>query len=54
MVTLQVGNKQKTYKSITEAAKANGMSFSTLWMRLNSGKSVRVAVKTPVRTYKTR
>ena len=51
MVTLQLGNKKKSYPSITAAAKANNMSYSTLWMRLNSGKTVPTAVKTPVRKY---
>lgn len=51
MVTLSLGNKKRTFKSIKLAAKAAGMEYITLYMRLRSGVKPSVAVKKPVRKY---
>lgn len=54
MVTLSLGNKKKTYPSISAAAKEMGINYMTLYRRLQTGKSAVSAVKTPVRKYKPR
>ena len=51
MVTLSLGNKKKTYRSIKEAATANGLSYMTLYMRLRFGQKPTAAIKRPVRKY---
>lgn len=42
----------KKFSSIKEAAKASGISYMVLYMRLRAGKPVSRALNTPVRKYK--
>jgi hypothetical protein len=51
MKTISLGKKQKKFRSIKEAAAAAGVPYITFYMRLRSGKPVKSALKTPVRTY---
>lgn len=51
MKLVNTGNKKKSYKSIRLAAKAAGVPYITLYMRLRMGMSVNQAMKTPVRKY---
>ena len=49
-----LGTKKKSYKSIRLAAEAAGVDYMVFYMRLRAGKSVREAMKTPVRKYEKR
>ncbi len=51
MTVIKLGNKKKSYKSIKEAAKAAGLSYITMYMRLRAGMTVSQAMKQPVRKY---
>lgn len=51
MVTLSLGNKKRTYKSIKLAAEASGIKYITAYMRLRAGMPVAKALKSPVRKY---
>lgn len=51
MKTVQLGNKQKKYRSIKEAAEAAGVSYMTFYMRLRMGEAPKAAMKKPVRKY---
>lgn len=51
MVTVSLGTKKKTFKSIREAAAYSGVPYMTLYMRLRMGKPVVKAIKQPVRKY---
>lgn len=51
MVIVKLGNKKKAYRSIKLAAKAAGMTYITLYMRLRAGDKPATAVKKPVRKY---
>lgn len=51
MVTISLGNKKRTYKSIRLAADAAGVKYITLYMRLRAGVKPATAVKMPVRKY---
>jgi hypothetical protein len=51
MVTLSLGNKKRTYRSIKEAAEVNGIPYMTLYMRLRFGNKPLTAIKKPVRKY---
>lgn len=51
MKTVQLGNKQKKYRSIKEAAEAAGIPYITLYMRLRMGNTAKIAMKKPVRKY---
>ena len=51
MVTISLGNKKKTYSSIKEAAKATGIPYITLYMRIRMGMKPAKALTKPVRTY---
>lgn len=51
MVTISLGNKKKTYKSIQALAIDVGMPYITLYMRLRAGVPVAKAIKMPVRDY---
>lgn len=56
MVTIKLGNKKKSYKSIRLAAEAAGINYMTLYMRLRKdngglGWNAAKAVKKPVRVY---
>lgn len=50
-VTVSLGPKKKTYKSVREAAKAAGITYITFYQRLKTGMSPQEAVKKPVRKY---
>lgn len=54
MVTIKLGNKKKSFKSIRLAAEAAGMPYITLYMRLRAGMTPSQAIKTPVREYNKR
>lgn len=51
MVTIKLGNKKRSFKSIRLAADAAGIPYMTFYMRLYSGKKVATAMKKPVRKY---
>lgn len=51
MVTISLGNKKRSYKSIKMAADAAGVKYITLYMRLRAGEKAATAVKKPVRKY---
>jgi hypothetical protein len=51
MVTLSLGTKKRTFKSIREAASFTGVPYMTLYMRLRMGLKPATAVKKPVRKY---
>jgi hypothetical protein len=56
MVTITLGNKKKSYKSIRLAANETGIPYMTLYMRIRKdtgglGWNVAKAVKKPVRKY---
>lgn len=52
MVTLSLGNKKKSYRSIKLAAEASGIKYITLYMRLRAGDKPATAVSKKVRVYK--
>ena len=51
MVTFSTGSKKKVYRSLTEAAKATGIPYMTLYMRLRHGWKPSKAAKAKVRKY---
>lgn len=51
MVTLSLGNKKKTFRSIREASEFTGIKYITLYQRLRIGMPVSQAFKKPVRKY---
>jgi len=51
MVTLSLGTKKRTFKSIREAADFYGLPYMTIYMRLRMGLKPATAVKKPVRKY---
>lgn len=51
MVTLSLGTKKRTFKSIREASEATGVPYMTLYMRLRMGLKPATAVRKPVRKY---
>ena len=51
MVTIEMGNKKRKFKSIKEAAEASGILYMTLYMRLRAGDKPATAIKKPVRKY---
>ena len=51
MVTLSLGNKKRTFKSIRIAADEMGISYMTAYMRLRAGMPASKALKLPVRKY---
>jgi len=50
-VKISLGNKKRTFKSIKLAAKESGIPYMTLYMRIRMGKSLKQAMKQPVRVY---
>jgi len=52
MKSISMGNKKKVFKSIRLAAKAAGIPYMTLYMRVRAGMPVTKAMKQPVRVYK--
>ncbi len=51
MVTVDLGNKKRKFKSVKEAALACGVPYITLYMRLRFGVKPATAVRKPVRKY---
>lgn len=51
MVTVDLGTKKRKFKSIKEAAEAQGIPYMTLYMRLRFGVKPATAVRKPVRKY---
>jgi hypothetical protein len=51
MVTLSLGTKKRTFKSIREASEFTGVPYMTLYMRLRMGLKPATAVRKPVRKY---
>ena len=51
MVTVDLGNKKRKFKSIKELADAAGVSYITMYMRLRMGTKPATAMKKPVRQY---
>lgn len=51
MVTIKLGAKKKSFKSIRLAAEAAGIPYMTLYMRLRAGVKPVTAMKKPVRVY---
>ena len=51
MVTVDLGNKKRKFRSIREAAEVSGIPYMTLYMRLRFGKKPLTAVRKPVRKY---
>lgn len=52
MVTVSLGNKKRTFKSIKEASEVTGVPYMTLYMRLRFGVKPATAVRKPVRPYR--
>lgn len=52
MVTLSLGNKKRTFRSIKEAADANNIPYMRLYMRLRFGVKPATAVRRPGRQYR--
>ena len=51
MVMFSTGSKKKVYRSLREAAKATGVPYMVLYMRLRHGWKPSKAAKKPVRYY---
>lgn len=51
MVTVDLGNKKRKFKSVREAANVMGIPYMTLYMRLRFGVKPATAIKKPVRKY---
>ena len=51
MVTISMGNKKRTFKSIRLAAEASGIKYITLYMRLRAGDKPVTAMNKSVRKY---
>ena len=51
MITIEMGNKKRKFKSIKEAAEAAGMNYISFYMRLRAGMPPAKAIKKPVRQY---
>ncbi len=51
MVTVDLGNKKRKFKSIKQLADAAGVSYITMYMRLRMGTKPATAMKKPVRQY---
>lgn len=51
MVTVSLGSKKKSFRSIREASEATGIPYMTLYMRLRFGVKPASAVRKPVRKY---
>lgn len=54
MVTLSMGNKKRTFRSIREASTELGISYMTLYMRLRAGWKAPTAATKKVRGYRKR
>ena len=51
MVTVSMGNKKRTFKSVREYAEYAGIRYMTAYMRLRNGMKPATAAKKPVRKY---
>ena len=51
MITVDMGNKKRKFRSIRLAAEAAGVPYMTFYMRLRFGNKPMVAAKKPVRKY---
>ena len=51
MVTISMGNKKRTFKSIRLAAEAADIPYMTFYMRLRAGDKPAEAAKKKVRVY---
>lgn len=51
MVTISLGNKKRTFKSIKEYAEYAGIKYITAYQRLRCGVKPATALKRPVRKY---
>ena len=51
MVTVSLGSKKKTFKSVREYAEYAGIKYITAYMRLRAGMKPATAAKKPVRKY---
>lgn len=51
MITVDMGNKKRKFRSIKDAAEAAGMPYITFYMRLRFGNKPVTAAKKPVRKY---
>lgn len=51
MVTVSLGNKKRTFKSIKQAADETGIPYMTLYMRLRFGVKPATAISRKVRKY---
>lgn len=52
MVTISMGTKKRTFKSIKEASEATGIKYITLYQRLRYGLKPATAMRKPVRAYR--
>ena len=51
MVTVSLGNKKRTFKSVREYAEYAGIKYITAYVRLRNGMKPATAAKKPVRRY---
>ncbi len=51
MVTVDLGNKKRKFKSVKEYAEFHGIKYITAYMRLRMGAKPLTAAKKPVRKY---
>lgn len=51
MVTVSLGTKKKTFRSVKEYAEFAGIKYITAYMRLRHGMKPLTAAKKPVRKY---
>jgi hypothetical protein len=51
MITIKMGNKKRTFKSIRLAAEAANIPYMTFYMRLRAGDKPATAMNKPVRKY---
>jgi hypothetical protein len=54
MVTLSLGTKKRTFKSIKEAADFYKIDYMVFYMRLRMGLNPQTALRKPVRAYRRR
>lgn len=52
MVTVSLGNKKRTFKSVKEFAAYANLPYMTAYMRLRFGKKPATVAKQPVRKYR--
>lgn len=52
MVTVDLGNKKRKFKSVKEYAEFAGIKYITAYQRLRYGMKPLTAIKKPVRKYR--